>query len=160
MALKTTDTKGKTPAMGRAHSAYCEPVVSRCRGGVSLRISSKICPRSLFLLTPYLTPAVIYKRDSSNEIGYEKSPILFIFELSMKTEKKHAINLSFQYKNSASAPIARLHYVKMNSNTYITTDAYEFIWSNVQQKYTTDRFEAGRGWWLSVNIGKFTEDKH
>ncbi|KRY25739.1 hypothetical protein T01_13046 [Trichinella spiralis] len=78
----------------------------------------------------------------------------------MKTEKKHAINLSFQYKNSASAPIARLHYVKMNSNTYITTDTYEFIWSNVQQKYTTDRFEAGRGWWLSVNIGKFTEDKH
>ncbi|KRY25361.1 hypothetical protein T01_7200 [Trichinella spiralis] len=48
----------------------------------------------------------------------------------------------------------------MNSNTYITTDTYEFIWSNVQQKYTTDRFEAGRGWWLSVNIGKFTEDKH
>ncbi|KRY26418.1 hypothetical protein T03_5071 [Trichinella britovi] len=27
----------------------------------------------------------------------------------------------------------------MNSNTYITTDAYEFIWSNVQQKYTTYR---------------------
>ncbi|KRX35356.1 hypothetical protein T09_14300 [Trichinella sp. T9] len=31
----------------------------------------------------------------------------------------------------------------MNSNTYITTDAYEFIWSNVQQKYTTDRVFVG-----------------
>ncbi|KRX57144.1 hypothetical protein T06_11168 [Trichinella sp. T6] len=34
----------------------------------------------------------------------------------------------------------------MNSNTCITTDTYEFIWSNVQQKYTTYRFEAVRGW--------------
>ncbi|KRX30994.1 hypothetical protein T05_9230 [Trichinella murrelli] len=31
---------------------------------MTLRISSKICPRSLFSLTPYVI-------DSSNEIGYE-----------------------------------------------------------------------------------------
>ncbi|KRX59116.1 hypothetical protein T09_8881 [Trichinella sp. T9] len=35
----------------------------------------------------------------------------------------------------ASAPIARLHYVKMNSNICITTDTYEFIWRNDHQTH-------------------------
>ncbi|KRY48892.1 hypothetical protein T03_14662 [Trichinella britovi] len=39
----------------------------------------------------------------------------------------------------AAAPIAKLHYVKMNSNTYITTDTYEFISRNDHQTYTMDR---------------------
>ncbi|KRY43816.1 hypothetical protein T03_11494 [Trichinella britovi] len=42
-------------------------------------------------------------------------------------------------KFEAAAPIARLHYVKMNSNICITTDTYEFIWSNVHQTYTMER---------------------
>ncbi|KRZ95078.1 hypothetical protein T08_12232 [Trichinella sp. T8] len=73
MALKTTDTTEKAPTMEESP------------GIVLLRISSNICTRSLFSLTPnvigryrifncsMLTPAVIYKRDSSNETGYEKS---------------------------------------------------------------------------------------
>ncbi|KRY05231.1 hypothetical protein T12_7328 [Trichinella patagoniensis] len=44
-----------------------------------------------------------------------------------------------KYKNSAPASIARLYYAKMNSNTCITTDTKEFIWSNVYQTYTMER---------------------
>ncbi|KRX53012.1 hypothetical protein T09_2919 [Trichinella sp. T9] len=46
-----------------------------------------------------------------------------------------------KYKNSAPASIARLYYAKMNSNTCITTDTKEFIWSSVHQTYTMERFD-------------------
>ncbi|KRX52687.1 hypothetical protein T06_16520 [Trichinella sp. T6] len=71
-------------------------------GIVSLRILSNICTRSLFSLTPnvigryrifnssMLTPAVISKRDSSNETGYEKSA----------------------YVNRSAAHIAVIHYTQ------------------------------------------------
>ncbi|KRX54237.1 hypothetical protein T09_11330 [Trichinella sp. T9] len=39
----------------------------------------------------------------------------------------------------ASTPIPRLQYVKMNSNSYITRDTQEFIWSNVYQTYTMEK---------------------
>ncbi|KRY26144.1 hypothetical protein T03_16927 [Trichinella britovi] len=89
--LFTNETRLMKSAMSRAlRSEENLPLTFlRCitlnitRFWVSLRISSKICSRSLFSLTPcvigryrilncsMLTPAVIYKRDSSNEIGYE-----------------------------------------------------------------------------------------
>ncbi|KRY43759.1 hypothetical protein T03_18155, partial [Trichinella britovi] len=60
-----------------------------------------------------------------------------IFFILIKDSVFYSFNTNYPFE--AAAPIARLHYVKMNSNICITTDTYEFIWSNVHQTYTMER---------------------